>query len=710
MTEHVDTNTIHGAPLPVLLDRTVPDKIIAERLALLANGYKPVPVAGKIPEGVGKWPTVCLDASEDKVRTWISQYPENTNTGALTGTIVTPDIDLLEVGVAKEVFAAAETILGVTPLQRVGKAPKILLCYRSETPIRKRQTGEFYLPYSPGVAQKVEVLGKGQQFVVFGTHPDTRQPYRWLGPSPLDIPASALPLVTDEQIDRFVAEAERIIRAAGGRTQRELDAERKPEGKTAAQPANASTPQKPLSISQQALQTVKPPSTLEFISKRPYAEVALREEADHLASLRNGRNNRLNTSAMKMGQLAARGLLTEDEVRAALLRSMAANGYIDEPDHGLAKAEATFASGWKKGLTEPREIKDRESSPSNPTPRTNAEPKVYTYKRLAEFEDENHDKREIIRGLIAYEETGSLIAPPKMCKSAVGAELAVHMAGGLNYHGFKNLGAVGVVYFAMERQMLTKRRIIAHRRLLGLPKDIPLIVCADLIDLTSPGSDRVVIETLNAMSKDLGVTVGAGIFDTRAKLIAGAGGDENLAKDRGVINANMQRVRNETGIYSLFIGHTGKDPGRGERGSNAGLGDDDVQMTITKLGDIFNVEVTAANDMDEGHLFSFRSEPYVFGQRDDGTTDQVYIVGAAPERSQKAASQEVRLTKNQQTLFSILYAAGSQGLTLEEWNERAHSAGLGTKRRADLFDWRSSLQSKGLVREYGGKWRVNHSS
>jgi hypothetical protein len=375
--------------------------------------------------------------------------------------------------------------------------------------------------------------------------------------------------------------------------------------------------------------------------------------------------------------------------------------------NGCTNADALLWLSEKIGI-EPAAIGWRGGAPER-VQNGDAPPRVYTYKRLAEFEDESHDKREIIRGLIAYEETGSLIAPPKMCKSAVGAELAVHMAGGLNYHGYRNLGAVGVVYFAMERQMLTKRRIIAHRRLLGLPKDIPLIVCADLIDLTSPGSDRVVIETLNAMSKDLGVTVGAGIFDTRAKLIAGAGGDENLAKDRGVINANMQRVRNETGIYSLFIGHTGKDPGRGERGSNAGLGDDDVQMTITKLGDIFNVEVTAANDMDEGHLFSFRSEPYVFGQRDDGTPDQVYIVGAAPE--QKATShQEVRLTKNQQTLFAILYDAGGQGLTLEEWNERAVSAGLAVKRRADLFDWRSSLQKKGLIREYGGKWRVNHSS
>jgi hypothetical protein len=347
---------------------------------------------------------------------------------------------------------------------------------------------------------------------------------------------------------------------------------------------------------------------------------------------------------------------------------------------------------------------------SNGVPeRTEVTTKIYSYKRLAEFEDENHDKREIIRGLLAYEETTSLIAPPKSCKSAVAAELAVHAAGGLDYHGFKNLGAVGVVYFALERQKLTKRRIIAHRRLLGLPKSIPLIVCGELINLTTPGSDQILIETLRAMGKDLGIEIGLAIFDTKAKIIAGAGGDEDKARDRGITHANLQRVRNETGIHTLLIGHTGKDPSRGERGSNSALGDDDVQMTITKQGDIFNVEVTAANDMDEGHLFSFRSEPFVFGQRDDGSTDQVHIVASADRPEQKAATKSDKLTPNQKTFFAILCNAGSAGLTVEEWNAAGKEAGIGGGRRATFFDLRDSLKDKGFIREYGGKWRVNHS-
>ena len=54
----------------------------------------------------------------------------------------------------------------------------------------------------------------------------------------------------------------------------------------------------------------------------------------------------------------------------------------------------------------------------------------------------------------------------------------------------------------------------------------------------------------------------------------------------------------------------------------------------------------------------------------------------------------------------MLHAAGSAGLTLEDWNNQAKDAGIGIKRKADLTDIRNALQSKGLVRSYGdvGAW------
>ena len=63
--------------------------------------------------------------------------------------------------------------------------------------------------------------------------------------------------------------------------------------------------------------------------------------------------------------------------------------------------------------------------------------------------------------------------------------------------------------------------------------------------------------------------------------------------------ANVQRVKNNTGVHVALIGHTGKDESRGARGSNALLGDVDVMVTIG--GDeIKTATVTKANDAPEG--------------------------------------------------------------------------------------------------------------
>ena len=56
-------------------------------------------------------------------------------------------------------------------------------------------------PYqSDGKKYQVEILGAGQQSVVFGIHPDTQAPYYWVDDSLLDIPLHELTVVTADQL------------------------------------------------------------------------------------------------------------------------------------------------------------------------------------------------------------------------------------------------------------------------------------------------------------------------------------------------------------------------------------------------------------------------------------------------------------------------------------------------------------------------------
>jgi hypothetical protein len=315
-------------------------------------------------------------------------------------------------------------------------------------------------------------------------------------------------------------------------------------------------------------------------------------------------------------------------------------------------------------------------------------------------------KRHLIKGVFARGETSAWIAPPGGMKSALMAQASVCVAGGLDWHGKKNKGAAGVVYFALERADLVRRRLQAHRERSCLG-DLPIAVVGSTVDLMAPSTVSMVIETLKQAEESFGCSVGLVIFDTFAKLIAAGGGDEDKARDQGRVFSNIQRVKEANDTHVAIVGHTGKDESRGMRGSNAALGDADAMHTIS--GDtIRTVTVTKANDGPEGPLFSFKSEVHEFGVDEDGDMISVNIVSDEAAETVNV-TREPKLTANQKTLFGMLHAAGSAGLTLEAWNNQAREAGIGVKRKADLNDIRAGLLSKGLVRQYGDRWAVKHA-
>jgi hypothetical protein len=234
-----------------------PGELTKLRIQLHDNGYDPVPIvgahintrsAGKRPCMAG-WQTKCRDADLEEIMSWSTspdQSGRDTNTGILCGDIIGVDIDVLDDVLSAKLTARAMEVFGRTPLRRIGRAPKMLLCYRVNVPHPKLTTPELIFGDAvddKDAKAKLEVLADGQQFVAFGIHPDTGAYYHWPDKSPLDVAASAVPLVTLELLQQFVAESEQLLREAGGRTKAEIEA---------AKPAA-------LSISQRALSLVKPP-------------------------------------------------------------------------------------------------------------------------------------------------------------------------------------------------------------------------------------------------------------------------------------------------------------------------------------------------------------------------------------------------------------------------------------------------------------------
>jgi putative DNA primase/helicase len=213
---------------PRTFPTATPQELTELRLKLHDNGYHPVPVLGAhiITNSAGKrptmtaWQTKCLTAGPHEISNWSRSQRNNTNTGILCGEVVGIDIDVLDAALSAKLDARAIEVFGPTVLRRIGRAPKVLLLYRVETPHDKLSTPD--LLFGDGVKAKVEILAQGQQFVAFGIHPDTRAPYYWPEKSPLDITMSDVPLVTLELLQQFVAESEQILRAEGGQTEAEI--------------------------------------------------------------------------------------------------------------------------------------------------------------------------------------------------------------------------------------------------------------------------------------------------------------------------------------------------------------------------------------------------------------------------------------------------------------------------------------------------------
>ena len=119
-------------------------------------------------------------------------------TGGASG-VIGVDIDILDETLANDVKMIIFKRLGVTPLVRVGLAPKMMLLYRVGRPMNKISL------------QPIEVLATGQQFVAYGVHPDTGRDYHWPVESPTETRVDSLPLVTEEQVRAACEEAYAIV-------------------------------------------------------------------------------------------------------------------------------------------------------------------------------------------------------------------------------------------------------------------------------------------------------------------------------------------------------------------------------------------------------------------------------------------------------------------------------------------------------------------
>jgi len=264
-----------------------------------------------------------------------------------------------------------------------------------------------------------------------------------------------------------------------------------------------------------------------------------------------------------------------------------------------------------------------------------------------------------IKGVFARGETSSWVGPPGGGKSALLTDIAVYKAAGRDWRSYRTKGAEGVVYFALERADLVKRRLVAYRMRDGF-ENLPISVAGQIIDLMKRPCVNDIVDAIKRTEDHFGVGVALAIFDTYAKGVAAGGGNEGDAKDQNAVIANLRRVIDRIGIHIATVGHTGKDETRGERGSNAHKCDVDVEATISG-SEVKSVEITKANDQDLGVLTTFNLEPYDLGVDDDGDVFRTHILTSDIPDSAPAPAGRKLSDKQQLAVRALTEALSSHG-------------------------------------------------
>lgn len=174
-------------------------------MRILRAGYKPIPLTpGQKVPGMysgGRWSPMqgwnefaFKPVTADHVAEW-SAWP-GCGVGIIASGLSALDVDIKDEPLVAEIEEALRKEGVALPVAyRVGEAPKRLFLRRSTRKMKKYAIGRDF----GGVKAKhlLEVLGDGQQFVVFNVHPGTGREYEWPRGDIFDRHISELPEASD---------------------------------------------------------------------------------------------------------------------------------------------------------------------------------------------------------------------------------------------------------------------------------------------------------------------------------------------------------------------------------------------------------------------------------------------------------------------------------------------------------------------------------
>jgi hypothetical protein len=290
----------------------------------------------------------------------------------------------------------------------------------------------------------------------------------------------------------------------------------------------------------------------------------------------------------------------------------------------------------------------------------------------------------LVDGLLPEKALIEIHGSPASGKSFWALNLALSIASGRPFVD-RSTKQGTVVIVAAEGAPGLGKRIKAWKRRAGLSESVGVRFVTEPVNLMNERDVREFISALRELDDDIRLV----IFDTLA--LCFAGGDENSAKDVGLLVAGMHTIRRAFGAAVMVVHHTNANGDR-ERGCTALRGAMDTMVAFKRKAS--RVTVICAKQKDAEEFDPIELELVT-------SCDSMIL---APARVDGAQGEIASGSLADKALRSLHDSGGQEGLSSSDWLSASDMA------KRTFYKYKKELEKGGYVQKIGkGIFRLSPS-
>ncbi len=622
---------------------------------LLDHGYPIIPIRRgyKWPRGLKNWQqTQASDALLDK---WLSNGFADGGVGVLTERVPAIDLDIRDKEIVELLVDWCRRNIGGT-VQRVGEAPKTLLVFRTDTPFTKITSPTYTDMF--GYEHRIEILGKGQQFVAFADHPTTERPYEWVSEKTLaETPYEDLPYLTATKAQALLEYFGNIVPSDWEIVAPSLSSKVQPNSPLeTATPSTGTTPANIRKCLNQLESTAADYHSWVEMGMALYHEFGGSQNGLDLWDEWSSTAHNYDPKIISQKWLSFEADLSRKPVTFATI---------------IQKARTDYAKSRKEAVADKAKFK-----------------LIHAQDILAKLGPIKWQ----IEGFLEQDTTGLIFGDPGSFKSFIALDMAFHVAAGKDWHGHK-VKQGSVIYIAGEGHGGLARRFAAWQNHHEIDlSELPFYVSQQAAQFYDENSANDVVRAVEAISRNTEAPALI-VIDTLARNFGG--GDENSNTDMGVFLAHVDGLlRARFGATVAIVHHSGHSHKERARGATALKGGMDFEYRVEKADGLkARLTCTKMKDAREPEEQWFEGREIIVGDFSEDMTSLVFETSTPSVFEVKTT-----LKGKQKALFDLIEHEAP--IERDRLREVAISEGIFENSR-QFRDTLAPLKEKELIEEIG---------